>query len=73
MGSTINLLIDMLHNGATREEIDDVLSYLTIITNKKMNEKQRASSYTAHKIEHYSRKYLRYNPLDRNYINPYVH
>lgn len=72
MGSTINLLVDMLHNGATREELDDILSYLTVITNKKMNEKERASSYTAHRIEHYQRKYLSYNELDRNYVNQYV-
>ena len=72
MGSTINLLIDMLHNGATREELDDILSYLAVITNKKMNDKQRSSSYTAHRIEHYQRKYLSYNELDRNYVNQYV-
>lgn len=72
MGSAINLLIDMLHNGATREELDDVLPYLAVITNKKMNDKQRASSYTAHRIEHYQKKYLSYNELDRNYVNQYV-
>ena len=72
MGSTINLLIDMLHNGATREELDDILAYLAVITNKKMLDKQRASSYMGHRIEHYQRKYLSHNELDRNYVNQYV-